>query len=422
MVVLLVNNYNDIEQIKKNIKDSHENFICLSCFDTRERHIKRRDILRAPKRTWLYRECDKCCYNERGICTACPTGDVLFGRDFEYIPVTHLCKIGRRNEKNENISMSELVCPLCNKIIHRVIGKNIIISIVGSRDSGKSHYIGVLLHELMFNMGQKMGWAVVPEESTLKLDDAVFSRLYSTRQILNLTDKNHDGYYEPYVFYVIDNNGKTFTITFFDTAGEDFESDDLMENSAKHTFNASGIIFLIDPLKITNVNSRLDERTIRNSSSVSINKTFKIDAILSIMSTSLRRHHKIKEKKRIPIPLAVLVPKIDVIAGDFPEHYALRFSSNHLKRQGFIDAENRRVNTEMRKWLQNQNDGLLNSFLAQLDMNYENFSFFGASALGWNNSPDENGVFLTPKPHRVEDPFLWILKENKMIKEIKKEV
>ena len=55
-------------------------------------------------------------------------------------------------------------------------------------------------------------------------------------------------------------------------------------------------------------------------------------------------------------------------------------------------------------------------------MNYENFSFFGASALGWNNSPDENGVFLTPKPHRVEDPFLWILKENKMIKEIKKEV
>ena len=64
-------------------------------------------------------------------------------------------------------------------------------------------------------------------------------------------------------------------------AGEDFESDDLMENSAKHAFNASGIIFLVDPLKISNVNSRLDEKTIRNSSSVSINKTFKIDAMLT---------------------------------------------------------------------------------------------------------------------------------------------
>lgn len=33
-----------------------------------------------------------------------------------------------------------------------------------------------------------------------------------------------------------------------------------MENSAKHAFNASGIIFLVDPLKISNVNSRLDEK------------------------------------------------------------------------------------------------------------------------------------------------------------------
>lgn len=414
--------FNDVSLIKQNIKSSKENYICLNCFDTKERKIKRKDILREPKRTWLYEECDKCAYNEKGVCTASPTGDMLFGRDYDYIPVTHRCQIGRTDSKGNILSMSELACPMCKRLIHKVIGKNIIISIVGSRDSGKSHYIGVLLHELMYRIGQQLNWTVVPEENTMKMYDAVFSRLYSTRQILNLTDKNHDGYYEPYIFYVEDSNGKVFTITFFDTAGEDFESDDLMENSAKHAFNASGIIFLIDPLKITNVNSRLDERTIRNSSSVSINKTFKIDAILSIMSTSLRRHHRIKEKKKIPMPLAVLVPKIDVLSSDFPEHYALRFPSNHLKRQGFIDAENRRVNTEMRKWLQNQNDGLLNSFLAQLDMNYENFSFFGASALGWNNSPDESGVFLTPKPHRVEDPFLWILKENKMFKKIKKEV
>lgn len=93
------------------------------------------------------------------------------------------------------------------------------------------------------------------------------------------------------------------------------------------------------------------------------------------MSTSLRRHNRIKEKKKIAMPIAVLVPKIDVIASDFPDYYALRFQSNHLKEQGFIEAENRRVNTEMKKWLQNQNDGLLDSFLAQLEMNYENYSF-----------------------------------------------
>ena len=413
--------FNDIALIKQNIRSSQEAYICLNCFDTRDRNLKRKDILREPKRTWLCEECDACCYNTQGKCTASPVGDLLFGRDYDYIPVTHRCRIGRRDADGNIVSMSELACPVCKRLIHRVIGKNIIISIVGSRDSGKSHYIGVLLHELMYRIGQQLNWTVVPEENTRKMYDAVFSRLYSTRQTLNLTDKNHDGYYEPYIFYVTDRK-TTFTITFFDTAGEDFESDDLMENSAKHAFHASGIIFLVDPLKISNVNTRLDERTIRNSSSVSINKTFKIDAILSIMSASLRRHNRIKEKKKIPVPLAVLVPKIDVVAGDFPAHYALRFPSSHLKRGGFVEAENRRVNTETRKWLQSQNDGLLNSYLAQLELNYDNYSFFGASALGWNNAPDENGVFSTPAPHRVEDPLLWILKENKMIKEIKKEV
>lgn len=414
--------FNDIELIKANIKNSEEAYVCLNCFDTKERKIKRKDIIREPKRTWLFKECDNCCYNEKGRCSACPKGDMLYGRDYDYIPVTHKCYVGRRNEKGEPVSMSELACPICKKLIHKIIGKNIIISIVGSRDSGKTHYIGVLLHELMNSLAERFSWRVTAEENTAKMYEMSFSRLYTTRQILNLTDKNHDGYYEPYIYYVTDKYGKTFTLTFFDTAGEDFESDDLMENSAKHAFHASGIIFLIDPIKIINVNSRLEEETIKNSSSVSINNTFNNDAILSIMSTSLRRHNRIKEKKKIPMPVAVLVPKIDVVSSDFPEYCAVRFASGHSRKQAFVEAENRRVNTEMKKWLTGLEDGLINSFIAQLEMNYSNYSYFGASSLGWNNSPDAMGMFSVPKPHRVEDPLLWILKENKIIEEIKKEV
>lgn len=57
--------------------------------------------------------------------------------------------------------------------------------------------------------------------------------------------------------------------------------------------------------------------------------------------------------------------------------------------------------------------------MAQLSMNYSNYSYFGVSSLGMKNSPDKNGVFSTPRPHRVEDPVLWILKENKIIPAMK---
>lgn len=237
--------------------------------------------------------------------------------------------------------------------------------------------------------------------------------------MLELTSKNYDGFYDPYIFYISNSKGKTFTLTIYDTAGEDFESDDLMENSAKHAFHADGIVFLIDPLKIANVYTTLNQDTILNSSSVSVNKAFQNDAILSILSASLRKHHKIKETKKISIPLAVLIPKLDILAKELPPHYACLFPSGHAKKQGFNEAENRRVNTEIRKWLTSVDDGAINSFVAQLEMNYATFSYFGASSLEMKNSPDKDGVFSTPKPHRVEDPILWILKEKGILKEKK---
>lgn len=412
----MVKDYNDPRVIKENIRKSKERYVCLNCFDTKERNIKKESILREPKKTFLFFECDDCAYNSRGRCDKCPKGDVLGGRDYDYIPVTHRCVIGRSDRAGSVMSMSELCCPVCKKLVHKIIGKNYIISIVGSRDSGKSHYIGVLLHEFMNSIAEGMNWRVIPEENTRRLYDVNFSKIYSTKQVLSLTEKNIDGYYEPYIFYVFDGKGKNFTVTFFDTAGEDFESDDLLENSAKHAFHACGIIFLIDPLKIEKIESMLNEDIIKHSSSVSSSRAFKNDVILSILSIGFRNHYHIKEKHKINIPMAILIPKIDVIFSDFPDHYALRFKSSHLRNNGFFSGENKRVNVEVKKWLSMIHDSEVDSFLSQLDINYNNFSFFGASSLGINNSPDKNGIFSLPVPHRIEDPFLWILKENGVIK------
>lgn len=403
--------------LKEVMKHSEDIYVCENCFDTKERKIKKKDIIRMPKRTFFFSECMECTNSKAGFCAACSAGDKMGKWDYDEIPYSHLCTFGRKDKEGNVISMSELCCPMCKKPIRRIIGENIIISIIGSRDSGKSHYIGVLIHELLNNLAAQFEWCIVPEENTMRLYEDNFERIYTANQILNLTSKNYDGYYDPYIFYVTDKKGKTFTITIYDTAGEDFESDDLMENSAKHAFHAAGIIFLVDPLKILNVYTALDQETVQNSSSVSANRAFQNDAILSILSNSLRRHYKIKETKKITVPMSIVIPKLDVIAKDLPEHYACLFPSSHAKKQGFAVGENRRVNTEIRKWMANLGDGAINSFIAQLEMNYSKYSYFGVSALGMRNSPDKNGVFASPRPHRVEDPILWILKEKGLISE-----
>lgn len=413
------NNPEYIAYIKNNIKHAKDTYICVSCFDTKERKVKKENIVRIPKRTMYFRECDTCGANKNGTCQWCPEGDTLGISDYDEVPLTHRCHYGNLDKNGNVASMSELCCPVCHKPVHKIVGNNIIISIIGSRDSGKSHYIGVLIHEIINDIAKKLDWVIIPEANTMRLYETNFSRIYTANQILNLTSKNYDGFYDPYIFYITDKKGKTFTLTLYDTAGEDFESDDLMENSARHAFHADGIVFLIDPLKIANVYTSLSQDVVSNSSSVSASKAFQNDAILSILSASLRRHHKIKENKKIPIPLAVLIPKLDVLAPGFPPHYACLFPSGHAKNQGFNVAENRRVNTEIRKWLASVDDGATNSYIAQLEMNYTTFSYFGASSLGMKNAPDKDGVFSAPNPHRVEDPILWILKENGILKEKK---
>ena len=59
------------------------------------------------------------------------------------------------------------------------------------------------------------------------------------------------------------------------------------------------------------------------------------------------------------------------------------------------------------------------SFMSQVDVNYTNYSYFAVSALGMNNNPKEDGHIDRPRPHRIEDPLLWILKENGVIKSSK---
>ena len=71
------------------------------------------------------------------------------------------------------------------------------------------------------------------------------------------------------------------------------------------------------------------------------------------------------------------------------------------------------VDAEMRSLLASWG---MQSFLMQAQANYRNYSFFAVSSLGLHNAPDSAGHVHRPLPHRVEDPLLWIMAENGLMR------
>ena len=406
--------FNDPLKQQEAIQKSKENFICLDCLDTSDHLTKREDIIRMPKRTALSPECQKCLYSKNGYCSKSRVGDKLYGCDPDFIPVDHRCVLGKSTKDGSLISMSELCCPFCKKPVRQIVGKPIIISIVGSRDSGKSHYIGVLLHELMTDLSSGFGWDVQAEKETIQNYKKNFGGIYDNQQTLELTLKNDDGFYNPYIYFVNPHNKEPFTLIFFDTAGEDFASDNLIENSAKHIFQANGIVFIIDPLKTEALSTLVDDKVIAESSHNSIDSSLQNDQLLTMVSTSIRKHLKISEEKPIDIPLALTLSKFDALEKQFRPYNTVVNGSLHRRSGAYSEQDCESVNKEVKRFLLKQENMRVNAFINQVDINYCNYHYFAISALGLRNHP-MHGRIGVPKPHRVEDPLLWILKENNVI-------
>ena len=88
-------------------------------------------------------------------------------------------------------------------------------------------------------------------------------------------------------------------------------------------------------------------------------------------------------------------------------------TSPHCSEKCFDMSDWHNVDSEIRSLL---TEWGAESFVSQVDVNYTDYSYFAVSALGLNNNPKEDRRIERPRPHRIEDPLLWILKENGVIK------
>lgn len=320
--------------------------------------------------------------------------------------------------------------PSCHNVLPEssLTGEAMIFSIIGARDTGKSNYIGVLIHELMERTAPSFDGSFLGFDDSLQRYKKYFGdSLYAKNQKLEQTQSSYDNSsssaYRPLIFTLslvhrslfgkkIDN----FTFVFFDTAGEDLRDFETMNTVAKYICKSQGIIFLLDPLKIQNVPLLLDEDTVSRASSASWDMVTRSDEIMKYTSELIRNSKNLGSDKQIETPVAVVFSKFDVIDPIVPNGTSIKNTSLHCGERAFVRSDFQNINNEIQSLLHDWND---QSLIQLLDKQYKNYAFFTASAFGLNNNPDVSGKINRPKPHRIEDAFLWLLAENKVIPQTK---
>ncbi len=309
------------------------------------------------------------------------------------------------------------LCPICHNPIPQGAEEegSTVFVVLGPKGVGKSHYIAVLIDQLKNSFTKEFGatMSAATDKTSIVYRDTYYKRLFEDGRKLDPTPsfENSIEAREPMIYYlrfIGKERTKVYTLAFFDTAGEDLSSSMNIMGLNINSFisRASGIVFLVDPLQIPYINSRIH---VDNKPKLG----YDASEMLTHISNTIRTNKKIKMKDGIDIPLAVVLTKSDVLVKS-PENeeeakilFGINSSLNIERDKGIFDRSNiEQISTEMEEYMRR---ALSNGF-TQTVKGFDKHCYFAVSSLGSNPT----GSMLTRgiSPMRVEDPFIWLLNVN----------
>lgn len=288
--------------------------------------------------------------------------------------------------------------------------KNPFIALVGSRGSGKTVYITVLIDQLMNRVckqGRIGGVCDACGDDTRTRYEAMRDvlqdgRLPGTtrpavlggRELLPLIFRLRTKTYVP-GFYPIPSS-HSLHLVFFDAAGEDMLDESLMAMHYRYFHHAAAVIFLIDPLQIRKLSDKYEAISRDN-----LEKPGTDQHIVSRFVSQYRQMLHLSADAKLKIPAAFVLSKSDILVGSDGLSEETRAAHDH--KRGFDLEDQLRVSKDVGDFV-----GTHHGQLLSLSEEFLDHSFFAVSALG--KSPEKDGRILGgPVPFRVEDPLLWIL-------------
>lgn len=290
----------------------------------------------------------------------------------------------------------------------RTAGKSLPISVVGSEGSGKSNYLAVLINEIRHLAGKAYDFSLYPlggDDTMLQYQNEYYKPLYEQRSCITSTQQD---IVRPMVYSMVFNDktlGRNATLTFYDACGANFRSERVMQSYNRSIYNSKGILFLVDPTQLPG----LREQFIAQGKPV-LEDDF--SALLSRTIQLIRQGTQQQDlESKIKIPIAVCISKLDKISSKLDAASYLHYPSRHLKQSAFDTIDFETVNYEVQALIDMWAGADL---INQVKSQFEHCGFFALSALG--SQPGEQGEISHIVPHRVSDPFLWLLAQNDIIK------
>jgi len=311
-----------------------------------------------------------------------------------------------------NVQSTKRLCPKCHFELSHDAGlvDGQIISIIGGRATGKSHYIAALYHQLRETVGKNMNLSVfmVGDYTRDRFLNYYYLPLFSNHTLIEgtLSATVDETVKTPMIFRLkADKGGKSSAVNlcFYDSAGEDMKSLEIMSTEARYITNSSGIIFLLDPLQIPAIRQKLPTEILPHHD-VKAEPIYLVERLRELFERS-----DLEPNKKIKKPVAFVFSKIDALINYqiIDPTSTLRQIGNHFGSYNLTDAQS--LHTEVWNYLQTW---MASGFTEFVEAYFENFQYFGVSSLG---EPPDNNKLDSVSPHRVEDPFLWLLFQYDLI-------
>jgi hypothetical protein len=313
----------------------------------------------------------------------------------------------------------ERLCPSC----HRELPERVLaaaesggsLTIFGPQAVGKTTFLTVLLQEVKKGTRRRLGLKPLTDEIRERYRHDYHDITYGhampgadgsgrTRHAPTLSLEIDRRVLQPLVFEVkTARPGPGPLLSIGDLAGEDWESKiELLRREGGHLVRrARGLLFLIDPLRIPGVASRLVDRTEEEAAVPPAEYVEDADKLADFF-------------RKVPIrtPLAICLNKIDRWGPLLSPESALHQIARSVPTEEPDARLDRVIHDEVRAALRIWGQG---EFLDRLEADFPGHRFFACSALGDAAVIRPDQAPPLPTPLLVDRPALWLLEQQGLI-------